>query len=83
MATLCAMSDNYFFVEFGVHVPKDSVSSIVSGIGAYGNVTSISQYAQYEVEVFRESNIPKLKQRLLEWDRYGFLKWRMGKSRDT
>ncbi|HVN22504.1 MAG TPA: hypothetical protein VMT71_00935 [Syntrophorhabdales bacterium] len=69
------MNNTYFVIEFGVHVPEDSLSSIITGIGAYGNVSANSQPNQYEVEVLRKSNVLKLKQRLLEWERYGFLKW--------
>lgn len=71
------MSNNYFILEFGLHVTESSITSMVSAIGSYGNVTTTNQSRQYEIEVFRESHVPKLKQRLLEWDKYGFLKWRI------
>ena len=69
------MKNIYFTIEFGVHVPKESVTSMASSLNYYGNISDKSNDQIYEVEVFREAKAKELKQRLLEWDRYGFLKW--------
>jgi hypothetical protein len=63
------------YVEFAEHVPHDSMRSVVTGIAAYGNVLNGSSERSFIVEVFRASNLPRLKDRLRELERYGTLHW--------
>ena len=62
-------------ITFGDHVDLNRVQSMVSGIDAYGNVYEGENQRAFRVEVFRPSKLPRLKERLVEWDRYGFLHW--------
>ena len=63
------------YVEFAEHVPHGSMTSIVTGIAAYGNVLNGSSDRSFIVEVFRASNLPRLKDRLKEWERSGSMRW--------
>ena len=63
-------------VEFAKHVPTDQVAGMVSGIAAYGNVDSAPDGFNFTVRVFRTSKLPRLKMQLLDWERYGFLRWK-------
>ena len=62
-------------MEFGQHVPRDSLASMVTGIAVYGNVIESASGRQFEVMVFRPSNLPELKRELTKWELYGFLRW--------
>jgi hypothetical protein len=62
-------------ITFGLHVDPSNLQSMVSSIAAYGNVYESENQRSFRVEVFRPSKLPGLQQRLIEWDRYGFLKW--------
>jgi hypothetical protein len=62
-------------VTFGIHVPLDSMASMVSGIAAYGNVAALASPREFSVEVFRSSKEAKLKAELARLEQYGFLKW--------
>jgi len=62
-------------VTFNDHVPLEAVAGLVSGIAAYGNVFPRASDRDYSVEVFRTSKLPKLRSQLVEWERYGFLRW--------
>ena len=69
------MKKTYFTIKFGVHVPESSVTSMVSGINSFGILLDTGKPYTYELEIIKESKVNELKQRLLEWERYGFLKW--------
>jgi hypothetical protein len=60
---------------FGDHVNLNRVQSMVSSIAAYGNVHEGENQREFRVEVFRPSKLPSLSNQLVEWDRYGFLRW--------
>lgn len=62
-------------VTFAEHLPADRISSLVSGIAAYGNVIEANESKTYSVEVFRVSHLPQLKEQLTRWERYGSLWW--------
>lgn len=62
-------------VTFAEHLPADQISSLVTGIAAYGNVTDTNEPNSYSVEVFRVSKLPQLKEQLTKWERHGFLRW--------
>jgi hypothetical protein len=65
----------FLAVSFGIHVSLDRVSSMVSSIAAYGNVTAGDSERDFSIEVFRASKLPGLKAQLASWEQYGFLKW--------
>ena len=62
-------------ITFGDHVDLNAVQSMVSSIAAYGNVYEGENPRTFRVEVFPPSKLPGVKERLVEWDRYGFLHW--------
>ena len=64
-------------VDFGVHVAKDSIGSMVTGLGAYGLVHQDHTDSRcYIVELVRPGKWAKLKRQLTQWESYGFLRWR-------
>lgn len=70
--------ENHLQVTFAEHIPSDRIAGMVSGIAAYGNVESVADGRIFSVEVFRRSNLPGLKEQLLRWEQYGFLRWKQG-----
>jgi len=62
-------------VTFPVHERPATIASILTGIGAYGNVSPTASDRTYQIYVFRPSNLPKLKARLTELERLGALRW--------
>jgi hypothetical protein len=64
-----------FRVEFGVHVPEDSVASMVTGITSHGLLSREGNSRRYVIDVQRPARAAKLKEDLQSWERYGFLKW--------
>jgi hypothetical protein len=71
-----AMANTEFVVEFAEHLKPDQIASMVTGMAAYGNIHERSTPRSFEVPVFRASNVPRLRQKLVTWERYGFLNWR-------
>ena len=71
------MSDAHLIVEFPEHTAADRIASIVTGIAAYGDVRGGTNALEFRVTVFRLSKLPGLKQRLTEWENYGFVRWRV------
>ena len=69
------VADNEVLVKFAEHIPAESIAGMVSGMAAYGNVDADSDGLSFTVRVFRESKLPRLKEQLLNWERYGFLRW--------
>jgi hypothetical protein len=65
----------FLTITFGEHVPQNRVRNMVSGIAAYGNVFPDGEPRTFRAEVFRPSKLPELKAQLLDWERYGFLRW--------
>lgn len=65
-----------FHVEFGLHVPEDSIASMVTGLGAHGLVKQEERSRTYLVEVLRPSKAAALRTRLKKWESYGFLRWK-------
>ena len=70
------MSSVFLLVTFGEHISADRIAGMVSSIDAYGNVSDKGSGHEFTVEVFRPSKVAKLKTRLGEWERFGFLRWR-------
>jgi len=64
-----------FHVIFAEHVSPDSVGSMTSGLGAYGLLSIDSTKRYVVVMVARTSKTAKLRAQLVEWERYGFLRW--------
>jgi hypothetical protein len=62
-------------ITFGDHVDLNGVQGMVSSIAAYGNICESENQRAFRVEIFRLSKLPNLKEKLVEWDRYGFLHW--------
>jgi hypothetical protein len=61
-------------ITFGVHVPLDSVGSMVTGLGGNGSVHAVDETQRvYEVKVLREGRLPYLKKQLILWEQHGFL----------
>jgi hypothetical protein len=69
------MSNKYIIVNFEVHVPEDSIQSMISGIAAYGFVGDTENDLEFKVEVFKESKLPQLSKLLTRWENYGKLTW--------
>ena len=68
--------DRLLHVTFGVHVPEDSMRSLLTGLGAAGNVRAMDKTnRQYEVTVLHEAHVPHLQKKLLQWEQYGFLRY--------
>jgi hypothetical protein len=65
-------------VTFGVHVPEDSVGSMLTGLGGSGSVRAIDETRRrYEVRVRRARQLRHLEEQLTRWEQFGFLtyKW--------
>jgi hypothetical protein len=69
------MTATKFIVRFNEHVAAKQVTSMASGIAAYGNVLPGSSEREFVVEVFRASKAPGLRARLSQWEVHGFLYW--------
>jgi len=61
-------------VTFAEHISRKRVSGMVSSMAAYGNVFPEPLDRSFSVEVFRRSKAPRLRQLLLGWERYGFVR---------
>ena len=65
-------------VTFGIHVPLDSVASMVTGFRPCGVVRATDDTQRnYVVTVHRPSVMAHLERRLAQWEKYGFLSWRV------
>jgi hypothetical protein len=65
-------------VTFGVHVPLDSVASMVTALGACAVVRATDDSQRdYVVTVQRPSAMAHIERRLAEWEKYGFLTWQV------
>ena len=62
-------------VTFNEHVSLPEAASMADSIAAYGDVLPQASARSFTVEVFRPSKLLGLKSRLVEWERYGFLRW--------
>lgn len=71
-----SVAENEILVEFARHISSDRIAGMVSGIAAYGNVDTAPDGVTFTVQVFRASKLPQLKEQLLNWERYGFLRWK-------
>jgi hypothetical protein len=72
---MAAQRQQRLLVKFAEHIALDRIAGMVSSIAAYGNVFPGGSDRDFAVEVFRPSNLSPLKKRLLEWERYGTLRW--------
>lgn len=70
-----AIEQQILVVTFAEYLPLDSVSGMVTGIAAYGNVIQGQDDHTFIVSVFRMSKLDALKKRLGKWEQYGFLRW--------
>jgi hypothetical protein len=65
-------------VTFAVHVPLDSVASMVAALGACAMVRATDDSQRgYVVTVQRPSAIAHVERRLAEWEKYGFISWQV------
>lgn len=65
-------------VTFGTHVPLDSVASMVTVLSSCGTVSATDDTQLcYIVTVQRPSVMAHLERRLAQWEKYGFLSWRV------
>lgn len=64
-------------VTFGDHVPADGVASMVTVLGTCGTVRATRDSGRYIVTVQRPSVMAHLERRLAQWEKYGFLSWRI------
>ena len=65
-------------VNFAVHVPPDSVASMVAWLGSCATVRAMGDsQRRYVVTVQRPSVMAHLERRLAEWEKYGFLSWQV------
>ncbi len=60
-------------VRFGEHIPLERVQGMATGIATYGSLKGEGR--NLSVEVLRLSRLPSLKDRLIQWEHYGFLRW--------
>ena len=73
---MSSVAENEIQVEFAMRIPSDRIAGMVSGIAVYGNVDAAPDGVTFTVQVFRASKLPQLKEQLLNWERYGFLRWK-------
>jgi hypothetical protein len=66
--------DTALLVVFAEHVSLPRVAGMLSGIEAYGSVAE-SAPRTFEVRVHRRSQLSSLREQLVSWERYGFLRW--------
>lgn len=72
-----------FQVEFGVHVPEDSIASMVTGLNSHGQLSRDANSRRYLVDVQRPARAAALKEQLQSWERYGFLTWQAQKQTEN
>jgi hypothetical protein len=72
-----------FRVEFGVHVPEPSISSMVTGLNMYGLLSRDRSPRSYLVDVQRPAKAAALEKQLQAWESYGFLAWQAHKSDES
>jgi hypothetical protein len=64
------------WVEFAEHMQESRIASLVSGIAAYGSVSSTDAARTYRIIISRTSKLPQLEEQLVKWERNGFIRWR-------
>ncbi len=69
-----------FTVTFPVHCDRRLIASVLTGFGAYGNVFPTESDLTYSVEVSRASNLPKLKEKLKQFELHTPLHWTLSGS---
>jgi hypothetical protein len=69
-----------FHVEFGVHVPADSIASMVTGLGSNGLLRRDGESRRYLIDVPRPARAANLKKQLRGYESYGFLTWQAHES---
>jgi hypothetical protein len=61
-------------ITFAVHVPLDSVGSMLTGLGGSGSVRALDEtQRRYEVRLLREGRLPWLEKQLTRWEQHGFI----------
>jgi hypothetical protein len=61
-------------ITFGVHVPSDSIGSMLTGLGGNGSVRAVDETQRvYEVKVLRVGRLPSLEKQITQWEQHGFL----------
>jgi hypothetical protein len=64
-----------FVVTFGEHISRDRMRDMVSSLAAAGNVLHGSPDREYLVDVIHPAHLPSLREKLLQWDLHGFVRW--------
>jgi hypothetical protein len=67
-------------VEFGVHVPEDSIASMVTGLASNGVLRRDGDSRRYLVDVQRPARAVALEKQLQNWESYGFLTYQAQKG---
>jgi hypothetical protein len=63
-------------ISFGVHVPLESVASMVSALGACGMIRATDDdQRSHLVTVTSLAKMEYLETQLVKWEQYGFLKY--------
>ena len=66
-----------FHLSFAQHLTDANVSSVITAVGSYGNVSPTGKDRSYVVEVFRQSKVQRLKERLEHFERWGLVSWKL------
>jgi hypothetical protein len=72
-----------FHVEFGVHVPADSIASMVTGLGSHGLLRRDGDSRRYLIDVPRPARAVAMKKQLRGYQSYGFLTWQAHESEES
>ncbi len=62
-----------FQVQFGVHVPEDSIACMAGGLASHGLLRRDGKSRRYVVDVQRPARAATLKKELQRLESYGFL----------
>jgi hypothetical protein len=62
-------------VEFGEHIDRERVDGMLGTLMACGDMTHGPNDRTFLVEVRRPKSLAHLKETLLGWEKWGFIKW--------
>ena len=69
-----------FHIEFGLHVPADSIASMLTGLGSNGVLRQNGDSRRYLIDIPRPARAAALKETLRGYESYGFLTWQAHES---
>jgi DNA-binding IclR family transcriptional regulator len=71
-----------FQIEFGLHVPPDSIDSMLTGMASNGLLRREGESRRYTVDVPRRARAESLEKQLKGYASYGFLTFQVKRKKN-